>query len=438
MKKGIKNPVIFSVLLTGLGLILAGRGTAQPFTTLHNFVGTDGANPRAALVISSNMLFGTTIYGGSGSEGTVFKLKIDGTSFTNIYTFTPTSNGTNSDGANPSAALLLSNGVLYGTAEGGGFGGWGTIFRINTDGTGFTNLHSFTGNDGLAPAAGLVLSGNTLYGTTRGGRSSNGTVFAIKTDGTAFTNLLTSGGSQAKLTLSGTTLYGTAAYLFRIETDGTGFTNLHILGPNSPVSDLMICGNTLYGTVQSGGPVYGSVFAVNTDGTDFTNLFTFTYDDSFNGYPDGAYPVGGLELSGHTLYGTTSGGGTDFAGVVFQVNADGTCFRIIHNFSGSEGVSPYGGLILSGNMLYGTTFFGSSDNGTVFSLFLPPQLTIIPSGQSVILTWPTNYSGFMLQSTTNVLSPVWTTNSPPPVVVNGQNTVTHSISGTQQFFRLSQ
>ena len=34
--------------------------------------------------------------------------------------------------------------------------------------------------------------------------------------------------------------------------------------------------------------------------------------------------------------------------------------------------------------------------------------------------------------------PVWTTNSPIPVVVNGLNTVTNPISGTQQFFRLSQ
>jgi hypothetical protein len=43
-----------------------------------------------------------------------------------------------------------------------------------------------------------------------------------------------------------------------------------------------------------------------------------------------------------------------------------------------------------------------------------------------------------LQSTTNVFSPVWTTNLPAPVTVNGLNTVTNPISGTQQFFRLSQ
>jgi hypothetical protein len=62
----------------------------------------------------------------------------------------------------------------------------------------------------------------------------------------------------------------------------------------------------------------------------------------------------------------------------------------------------------------------------------------------MILTWPTNYAGFSysgyaLQSTTNLgSSAVWATNSLAPVVVNGQNTVTNPISGTQQFFRLSQ
>jgi hypothetical protein len=69
----------------------------------------------------------------------------------------------------------------------------------------------------------------------------------------------------------------------------------------------------------------------------------------------------------------------------------------------------------------------------------PPQLTIIRSGANVIVRWPTNAAGFILQSTTNLVSPaVWSTVSPGPVVVNGQNAVTNPISGKQQFYRLSQ
>ena len=73
-----------------------------------------------------------------------------------------------------------------------------------------------------------------------------------------------------------------------------------------------------------------------------------------------------------------------------------------------------------------------------------PQLTLAPSGPNVLLSWPTNnagydYTGFALQSTTNLVSPaVWSTNSPAPVVIGGQNTVTHPITGAQKFYRLVQ
>jgi len=72
---------------------------------------------------------------------------------------------------------------------------------------------------------------------------------------------------------------------------------------------------------------------------------------------------------------------------------------------------------------------------------LPPLLTITLSGANVVLTWPTNvagfdYTGYILQSTTNLVSPVWSTNSPAPVVIAGLNTVTNPITGAQQFYRL--
>ncbi len=69
----------------------------------------------------------------------------------------------------------------------------------------------------------------------------------------------------------------------------------------------------------------------------------------------------------------------------------------------------------------------------------PAQLTIIPSGTNVILSWPTNAVGFTLQSTTNPsAAAVWTTNSPAPVVIGGQNVIINPISGPQQFYRLRQ
>ena len=61
MKGCIKNPFLLPLLLASFGLILAGRVTAQTFTTLHSFSGSDGANPNAGLIVVSNRLYGTTV-----------------------------------------------------------------------------------------------------------------------------------------------------------------------------------------------------------------------------------------------------------------------------------------------------------------------------------------------------------------------------------------
>jgi uncharacterized repeat protein (TIGR03803 family) len=58
--------------------------------------------------------------------------------------------------------LILSGGILYGTANLGGSLGNGTVFRFNTDGTGFTNLYSLNGHtssDGTGDQSRSLLSG---------------------------------------------------------------------------------------------------------------------------------------------------------------------------------------------------------------------------------------------------------------------------------------
>ena len=367
--------------------------------------------------------------GGTNGTGTVFALNTNGTGFTNLHTFT----GSISDGANPYGSLILSGNTLYGTASGGGSSSDGTVFALNINGTGFTNLHSFTAlsalypvgpiyqtnSDGANPLAGLILSGDRLYGVGAGGGSLG---------------------------------YGT---VFALNTNGTGFTTLHsFAGPPSegwnPLGGLILSGTNLYGTTEYGGSSgKGTVFVLTTNGAGFTTLHHFA------GAPgDGGNPYAGLILSSNILYGATWAGGSSNKGAVFAGNTDGTGFTNLYRFTAtagplatnSDGVAPYGGLVLSGNILYGAALRGgSSGNGTVFSLALPlPQLTIIRSGANVILTWPTNgagfnYTGFILQSTTNLVSTaVWSAVFPVPVVVNGQNAVTNPIAGTRNFYRLSQ
>src|SRR6185312_13895836 len=172
------------------------------FTNLYNFTnGVDGSYPAAGLALAGNTLYGTA----SGSQAfpndaaskysSIFKINTDGSGFTNLYDFSPLVFNTNSDGSIPLSGLAVGGDTLYGTTYYGGPGGGGTLFKINTNGSGFTNLYSFTAParnssssvDGANPDGALILSGNTLYGVAAFGgivfgnklESGPGTVFKL-------------------------------------------------------------------------------------------------------------------------------------------------------------------------------------------------------------------------------------------------------------------
>ena len=177
----------------------------------------DGARPIGGLVLAGSTLFGTTYHGGT-SNGVVFAMQTDGSGYTVLKYFSSIKGiGTNSDGAAPVAGLTLNGDTLYGVTVGGGVAGCGNVFRLNTNGGGFTGLHDFLHSDGAFPRNTLLLDGSTLYGTTAGGGLSNyGTIFMIQTNGANFTTLGNFSASlgtscDSKFVLSSNTLYGTAA-----------------------------------------------------------------------------------------------------------------------------------------------------------------------------------------------------------------------------------
>jgi len=217
--------------------------SAQTFTTLFSFDYTDGVNPVAALVQATNGdFYGTTSLGGAYADGTVFKITPSG-ALTTLYSFCAQSGCT--DGSRPYAGLAQgTNADLYGTTWfGGGAKDDGTVFKITLGGT-LTTLYSFCQSgctDGSSPYAGLVQATNgDFYGTTDGGGSYGyGTVFKITPSGTLTTlysfcsqsGCTDGSGPYAGLvqdtngTFYGTTVYG-GAY-----GDGTIFTLSVGLGP---------------------------------------------------------------------------------------------------------------------------------------------------------------------------------------------------------------
>jgi uncharacterized repeat protein (TIGR03803 family) len=330
---------------TGNGTVFKVNTDGTGFATLHDFSGTaDGFDPEQSLILSGNQLYGDAFYGGSGGGGVIFSLNTDGTGFHAIL------GSTYSEGSDLNVDLLLSGNTIYGTADGGGANGEGSVFKVNTDGTGHDTFYSFSSGTAAAnsPAAGLIMSGNALYGTTwSGGSGFEGTVFTINTDGTGYSVLhnfdVTDGISpEATLILSGNTLYGSATsgggpengVLFKINTDGSGFTLLHVFsalvsGANSdgadPWAQLTLSGNTLYGTTIYGGSGgTGTIFEIQTDGTGFTTLYNFSpLISGVNN--DGANPYGGLILTSDKLYGTTANGGTGASGTIYSMDLSGIC-----------------------------------------------------------------------------------------------------------------
>jgi uncharacterized repeat protein (TIGR03803 family) len=329
------------VLLVSCALgLIATRASPATLRTLYNFsalsgpsnTNSDGANPRAALVLSGGVLFGTAYQGGSSGDGTVFRINTDGSGFTNLLNFT----GIN--GKTPYGGLALLGGALYGTTEGGGASLYGTAFRLGTNGTGDTDLIDFTYNTaGNGVLVALTGSGNTLYGATDGGGSGfSGTIFSVNADGFGYSNL-------HSFTFSSVTT----------NSDG-----------KSPDAALALTNNMLFGTTSSGGLTgNGTVFRVNTDGSGFTNLYNFTAPST--SFPatnsDGRSPRGKLVLSGNTLFGTARFGGLGSAGTVFKINTDGSGFSVLHSFgklsfsTNSDGGAPWSGLVLSGGTLYGVS-----------------------------------------------------------------------------------
>ncbi len=504
MKTSFRRVPFCLALIFTSTLLLPRDLPAQSFTTLYNFssdanlngVNGDGANPAASLIVAGDTVYGTTFYGGANGYGTVFKVNTNGTGFTALHHFAyadydSNSNLTNADGVN-AYGLALAGSTLYGVANQGGTLANGTIFKVNTDGTGFTLLHTFTAidpntsqnNDGGAPSGSLVLTGDTLYGTgANGGSAGGGVVFALNTNGSGFRivaifsvqdPLIGNTGGEGPiggLLLSGTNLFGTCknggggllmtdnGTLFKVSTNGFGFAVLHTFsaatsstnsdGAN-PENGLLLFGGRLYGTATYGGASGdGVVFALNTDGTGFTNLHSFSPAPYITNVgktnSDGVYP-NALTASGDTIYGTAESGGAYGTGTIFGLGTNGASFETLHSLSpdnqifvngffvvtNSDGASPFAGLILSQGRLYGAGYTGgSAGSGTVFDLTLAP-LSAIPLNIALVggsAVLTWSNAAFSLQAAGS-LTDTFTD------VPNATSPYTNVIAGSHQFFRL--
>ncbi len=309
---------------------VSGQGSVFKVTTngvffsVASFGFTNGANPYGRLLRSGDVFFGTTANGGPFNHGTVFQLVSNQLAVQVSFTNTAV------DGSTPFTGLIAdTNGSFYGTTVSGGPGGYGTVFRMGDTETRPTTLVAFDGVNGGTPEAALLAHTNGwFYGTTLAGGSNNlGTVFKMSPTG-VFTNIFafaSTNGANPWASLARATdgaLYGTTANggpgnygtIYRVTTNDSvemvaafGYTNgANPIAGLTPATD-----GSLYGVARYGGAnSYGTIYKVATNGA-IETMFSFNYGN-------GSQPYAGMVFGpdGH-LYGTTLDGGSG-AGTVFR------------------------------------------------------------------------------------------------------------------------
>jgi uncharacterized repeat protein (TIGR03803 family) len=395
---------------------------ATKHRVLHHFAnGGDGAAPYSPLLEASDgSFFGTSWDGGSTNLGAVFRISRDGSGYRVVHSF-----GAGVDGRSPYGALFqASDGAIYGTTVAGGPARLGTVFRLSQDALGYRVLYNFTNvlDDATQPYGGVIEgTDGALYGTaTYGGTANQGAVFKLNKDGTGYRVLYRfAGGTDGRnpyVTMARGTdgaLYGTTTYggtadfgtVFRLNPDGSAYRILHQFtgtakdnDGNYPFAGLIEGGDGgLYGvTVLGGATNLGTVFRLNKDGSAYRVLHSFT---GTNG--DGAQPGSGAKLvegGDGALYGTTFIGGKNGVGTVFRLTKDGAEYEVIYNFTGNdgEGARPFAGLRKGRDgILYGTSMGGGIGCGTMFGISPVASLSIAANGD-LILGGPSGFK-FTLQ-----------------------------------------
>jgi uncharacterized repeat protein (TIGR03803 family) len=365
----------------GCGIIFSINPDGTDYQVLYQFAGSDGCDPRHdAMTLDPNdgALYGTTqgVNQGNnasyGNFGQIYSFQPGApvaSPINAVHTFAnPLPTSAPYDGAQQHSSFTVdpNSGALYGQTANGGANGKGMLYSVNTDGTGFTDLHDFSKSDADDPHGRIVLVDQTLYGIARQGGASNfGAVYAYGLAGT-FTVLHTfAGGANDGAT------------------SDHGFVTPVVIDGRTVLFGMTQCGGTGSGSGKdacsgSGGGGDGVIFQVDPAAGSGSANFNIAYSFQGTAQGDGAAPYGSLMYDGTYLYGTTSAGGQFDKGTVFRLTPPAFGMTatptVLYSFGGApnDGAKPIDNVIEVGSTLYGLTVYGGAGSGTIFAVPLPP------------------------------------------------------------------
>ena len=327
---------------------LVREGNGWVFSPIYTFRGHDGAHPYARVVFGQDgLLYGTTNQGGANRYGTVFSLQPSPTACksalcpwveTVLYSF---ANG--ADGGFPEFGDLTFDqaGNIYGTASGGGILTNGVVFKLTRSGSGWTEsvLWEFgnINNDGCTPISGVIFdNAGNLYGTTNGcGSNGLGTVYELSPTQSgwnetilhSFTQSDNGAGAGGLIMDAEGNLYGItsgspgSAYELTQQNGSWSFTLLQSF-PGNDLGFAMVAptfdsqGN-LYGPLTyDGSNEAGEIFKLMPSG----NQWIYSLFYQFPSCANGCLPMGAVAFDANgNMYGTTIEGGTDGYGTVWEI-----------------------------------------------------------------------------------------------------------------------
>ena len=396
--KGLDSSTRLTLIVCAL-LSLSSPAPAQAFSVIHSFGPSTGSKPHSGVTIDAHgNLYGTTFFGGQNANGVVYKLSRHGSSW--IYSVLHEFTG--SDGAQPVAKPLIApNGTLYDTATAGGMFQDGTLVNLRPQPNRCSSIscpwqatviHSFAlSSDGSSPVGiNFDPAGDIIGATLAGGGKSEGTIFKLTPSQGSWTfSLLTDfSGSNAGDAYGGVisdsqgNIYGAGYYelpgsIFEITSSG----QLEVLyqfpfsGANGVGLDYGLvqdqAGN-LYGMAAGGGQLGGgTVYELSPSGGSWSLAVLHNFPSFVLGAATGSASLT-LDAEGN-LYGTTFANGTFGLGNVFKLtpSSGGWTYTDLYDFTGeADGCLPWSDVVMdaSGN-LYGTTEqCGSSGAGTVWEI----------------------------------------------------------------------
>lgn len=329
----------------------------------------DGFDPaNGPIQLSDGSLYGTTWWAGQGNSsngGTVWKVTTSGQP-TVLHTFSPSSDGTFTDGENPVIGFAAgTDGSLYGVTESGGANKAGVFYKVTPSGN-FTVLYNFCSLAGCPDGPGAIVLGNdgnfygaefeTIFRLTPQGDWS--LVYSLNptTDGTAKTLMQGSDGN----------FYGTgllaeeSGTVFQVSPTGQFSILYHFPNFNYTTSNLVQATNgNLYGGATSG------IFQLTTSGV-FKTIVQLTQAQG----PTATFL---MQASDGNLWGLSVNGGTapNRPGTVFAVSTTGTVVTSTE-FKCTLGCDPGSMIQGSDGNFYGNAIAGGTGKGhalgTVFKI----------------------------------------------------------------------